>query len=73
MRRSTRDCELAAPLSIDEMVNVCDIDCVRKKLKRFVDCPNSENMIGFPDFFWNVSFKRLNIFSVWGVIFSIAN
>jgi hypothetical protein len=55
------------------MVNVCDIDCVRKKLKRFVDCPNSENIIGFPDFFWNVSFKRLNIFSVWGVIFSIAN
>ena len=64
MRRLTSDCELAAPLSNDEIVNVWDIDCVRKKLKRLVDYPNSDVMIGFPDFFWKVSFKRLTILSV---------
>jgi hypothetical protein len=60
----TSDCDVADPLSIDEIVKVWDIDCVRKKLKRFVDCPNSDVMIGFPDFFWKVSFKRLTILSV---------
>jgi hypothetical protein len=73
MRRLTRDCELAAPLSNDEIVKVCDIDYVRKKLKLFVDCPNSDLMIGFPDFFWKVSFKKLTILSVLGWILSIAN
>ena len=48
MRRLTRDCELAAPLSNDEIVKVCDIDYARKKLKFFVDFPNSDLMIGFP-------------------------
>ena len=46
----TKDSEVAPPLLREEMFKVWEIDCVRKKLKCWVDWPNYENRIGLPDF-----------------------
>ena len=46
----TSDSEVAPPFLKEEMFKVCEMDCVRKKLKCSMDLPNFEKRIGLPDF-----------------------